>query len=421
MKRVGLVHGTFEPNADWCDPGSILYDTLRSRLHTKQFDIEEFHWTGRNTFRSRYAGSLILQRKIGRALASSSELFLVSHSHGGNVALKAADAHFSKAVKQIFIGTPFIRVNTKITEVAWFIGFMAFPLMTWSIYLLTSAFAGTFSYLIPQEDNFLRTYPVFHLLAFLAAILLLIPMFIIFATMAGSLFWWLLSAVPRLQQNVRDKKIVTFTNTRSPVGQALCIYTFFDEAYWILKVATGLLAVLLAAVYLTAAGAFLFSWLPICIDFKLSVIKSIFGDFGLRGALTPVPPCKVCRPERSDLLIGMFFFPASTILPLVMLISRWIANLFLLRAVFGLFDLPTALSSRISVSRTPFHSSSKVSSKRVALTAPAWRRFRFRHSMLVRDESIAHEVARWILLVSLSEAEQLGQGDNPNEIKDNRS
>ncbi|MBB3302922.1 hypothetical protein FHT72_006347 [Rhizobium sp. BK077] len=402
MKRVGLVHGTFEPNADWCDPGSVLYETLRNRLHAKQFEIKELHWTARNTFRSRYAGSLILQRKIAGALASSSELYLVSHSHGGNVALKASDAHFAQDVKQIFIGTPFIRVKTKITEVSWFAGLMALPLMSWSIYLIASALDATFGFLIPQADIFFRTYPILQLLAALVAIVLLAPMCVILASMFGSLIWWLLSAIPRLQQNVRDKKIVTLTNTCLPTGHVLCVYTLFDEAYWILKIATALLAVLLAAVWVTAAGAFIFSWLPIYIDFKLAVIKSVFGDFGLRGALTPIPPCRVCRPERSDLLIGMFFFPASAILPLALLISRWIANLFLVRAAFGLFDLPTALSSRISVSRTPFYSSSKVFRKRVALTAPAWSRFRFRHSVLVRDESIAHEVARWILMVSAS-------------------
>ncbi len=406
MKSVGLVHGTFEPNADWCDPGSIFYETLRRRLHRDQYIIEELHWAAKNTFRSRYAGSLMLQRKIARALAGSSSLFLVSHSHGGNVAVKASDAHFGKGVKHAFIGTPFIRVKMKVTDISWFFGLMFMPTMIWSFYLVGSAFAAVFDFLIPQLDSFLRAYSVLQLVAVLIGILVMIPICGFFTVLFALLTSWLLSAIPRLQQNMRDKKVIPLTNTRAPVGQALCVYTFFDEAYWTLKIATQLLTIILMAAYLTTAGSFLFSLLPIYIDFKLSVIKTIFGDFGLRGALTPVPPCRFCKPEQSPLLIGMFFFPASTILPLGMLILRWLANLLLLRVTFGLFDLPTALNSRISVSRTPFHASSKVSEKRVTLSTPAWSRFRYRHSILVRDEAIAHEVARWILEVSASDGDR---------------
>lgn len=50
---VTLVHGTFARKARWVSPKSNFRRLLRDSLTDRTVDIEAFHWSGRNSPKSR--------------------------------------------------------------------------------------------------------------------------------------------------------------------------------------------------------------------------------------------------------------------------------------------------------------------------------------------------------------------------------
>lgn len=123
---VTLVHGTFARDADWVQDG--LKDSensnepkshLRQRLTEKLGDVkfEIFKWTGGNSDVDRYAGADGLQWALKCVLKDHPDArhFVIGHSHGGNVILRALDgfseaSHISGAVT---LATPFIHCKPR--------------------------------------------------------------------------------------------------------------------------------------------------------------------------------------------------------------------------------------------------------------------------------------------------------------------
>ena len=106
MTKTGiLIHGTFSgPRAgvkQWYeleteDEGSFinrLETALRERGHLDPITWRVFSWSGLNTHNARLAAAEALYNVIRDVIDTSSEsqLFLIAHSHGGNVALKALE------------------------------------------------------------------------------------------------------------------------------------------------------------------------------------------------------------------------------------------------------------------------------------------------------------------------------------------
>jgi hypothetical protein len=117
---VVLVHGTFSDGDPWCRPNSELVRTIQDRFHDKRVLFHSFRWRGffgtrlNNSHFYRYTASERLSASL-RQLHDSfplAQIFVVAHSHGGNVALYAA----RKCSKQVplggivCLGTPFIRI-----------------------------------------------------------------------------------------------------------------------------------------------------------------------------------------------------------------------------------------------------------------------------------------------------------------------
>ena len=86
---VTLVHGTFARDAPWTRPGSALSAALR------QVDchVTQFTWSGRNSHRARSRGALALAEHLQQQVTEhpGATQWMIAHSHGGNVALHAAD------------------------------------------------------------------------------------------------------------------------------------------------------------------------------------------------------------------------------------------------------------------------------------------------------------------------------------------
>ena len=138
---IVLVHGTFAPGASWTQDGSLFRKRISELLKTKKVRFERFDWTGRwpgplkkinnsHTIRLSSAGRLQAKlREIGQAYPNA-RIFLVGHSHGGNVALYALkdDEIACRVSGVITLSTPFITCVPR-------------P-VTWGMYLGLLSFAG---------------------------------------------------------------------------------------------------------------------------------------------------------------------------------------------------------------------------------------------------------------------------------------
>ena len=111
-----LVHGTFARDADWVNnPQSPLRQRLQEKLGDVDFEV--FKWTGGNSDVDRYAGADGLQwaMRCVRKDHPDRRQFVIGHSHGGNVILRALDGfteagHIDGAVT---LATPFINCKPR--------------------------------------------------------------------------------------------------------------------------------------------------------------------------------------------------------------------------------------------------------------------------------------------------------------------
>jgi hypothetical protein len=391
---VAPVHGTFDPHPDWFVEGAAFYQAFAEELLPKRFSFFPLHWSAGNTFRSRYAGALMLRRNIIKRFRVIENLYLASHSHGGNVAVKATNTPSLSHVRHVTIGTPFIRLEKE----SWIIGaidvayatlFWYAGLFPWALHLVGSA--GT-RFIGPWFDSLNVILRVFVGVGLLPLFFLCILTFILTGL---ALYFRIRHFLINIETNKRDRSTRSLINFAPPANRMLCIYTKLDEAFWALKASTSVLrglnyAVILSMILLVG-GLFFASR-----EFKLHTIWMFFGDFGVQGALTKVPACIVCEPEESEVVTALFFFlPASAVF-LPVLLARLAGKLILFRFAFGMFDLPTALRTNIVVTRTPWKHVGEVDAACVQLSNRSWSRFRLRHTELARDQAIARKIMHWI-------------------------
>jgi pimeloyl-ACP methyl ester carboxylesterase len=105
-----LIHGTFARGAAWTGDDSKLVATLRDSFPLS--NIRRFLWTGHNSHAARLLAADQLRDEIeaiGREIPQA-KLHLISHSHGGNVALYALREHkvAQLVASLVCISTPFI-------------------------------------------------------------------------------------------------------------------------------------------------------------------------------------------------------------------------------------------------------------------------------------------------------------------------
>lgn len=86
-----LIHGTFARNAAWTHDGSTFCQGILGACPDLEF--HRIRWSGRNTQGARQAGVAKVREAVRQASAtySDSGIFLIAHSHGGNIALLAAE------------------------------------------------------------------------------------------------------------------------------------------------------------------------------------------------------------------------------------------------------------------------------------------------------------------------------------------
>jgi pimeloyl-ACP methyl ester carboxylesterase len=116
-----LIHGTFSRKAKWTERGSKLYEELRKAFPVSK--IEVFDWDAKNSHKSRIRAARDLETLVDKLSESfpRGKIFLVAHSHGGNIALYAS-RHFdcrSKLAGIVCMGTPFVIPSLRLMNPAY--------------------------------------------------------------------------------------------------------------------------------------------------------------------------------------------------------------------------------------------------------------------------------------------------------------
>src|ERR1043166_2182693 len=104
-----LVHGTrFLPfkRARWTRHDSLLPERLAKRFPDAH--IAEFRWSGAPTQASRQKWASALARQLNDLRREYDRLFVIGHSHGGNVGLAAIQLLCADDICLITLATPFI-------------------------------------------------------------------------------------------------------------------------------------------------------------------------------------------------------------------------------------------------------------------------------------------------------------------------
>jgi pimeloyl-ACP methyl ester carboxylesterase len=120
-----LIHGTHARNAQWTLPSSELSNALRQEFGDSTI-IEKIDWGGGNSFEARFLGTLKLASKIQdlHGERPRRRIFLIGHSHGGNVAAYYAsrDPENDEIAGLICLSTPFFWLDHRMpkNDLTWF-------------------------------------------------------------------------------------------------------------------------------------------------------------------------------------------------------------------------------------------------------------------------------------------------------------
>jgi hypothetical protein len=111
-----LIHGTRSPQAAWTAESSILCNALRARFGNAT-RFHQFVWSGKNSVFARQQAAAVLEDELGTSIAElpAARHYLIGHSHGGNIALKALGRrHLANAVAGVAcLSTPFIHIRRR--------------------------------------------------------------------------------------------------------------------------------------------------------------------------------------------------------------------------------------------------------------------------------------------------------------------
>ncbi len=115
---VFIIHGTFAGDASWIDVDGSTH-TFASEL-TRGFDkdviIESFHWSGHLSHDARVKAAKRLALRLDADQYSQSNVMIVAHSHGGNVALHAIGLTKRNVQTVVCLATPHALLKMKRDE-----------------------------------------------------------------------------------------------------------------------------------------------------------------------------------------------------------------------------------------------------------------------------------------------------------------
>ncbi len=106
-----LIHGTWASDTDWHLPGGTFYDELEKSCSTCNGQLIPYNWSGRLNHASRLQAAKGLV-KIIQSYPENAHIYLIGHSHGGNVAaltsqLLGQDIYNEHKITALYtLGTP---------------------------------------------------------------------------------------------------------------------------------------------------------------------------------------------------------------------------------------------------------------------------------------------------------------------------
>lgn len=114
---VTLVHGTFARDAAWTQEDSLLRIALEERLDAP-VTFRCVTWSGRNAVEARMEGARRLVEELRSQMQDSDAvLFVIAHSHGGNLAMYAMrdPAIRSRVAGLVTMATPFVVASRRLS------------------------------------------------------------------------------------------------------------------------------------------------------------------------------------------------------------------------------------------------------------------------------------------------------------------
>jgi hypothetical protein len=111
VKNIWLIiHGTFAKKASWHTAQGDFFKTLQERIGPNG-SIYNFIWSGENSYKARTQAGVACKNFIKTIMEPGDRLHIVGHSHGGNVAILAAQELTKEKSpltihKLITLGTP---------------------------------------------------------------------------------------------------------------------------------------------------------------------------------------------------------------------------------------------------------------------------------------------------------------------------
>ncbi len=309
--EVILIHGTWGQNARWTHEESGFCWSLSEKLK-RQVVFKRFSWSGRNGMFARAHAAAKLQSLLDEP--SQVPRLLITHSHGGSIALQAIGSGKHKVAGIVCLNTPFVLTLGRDVR---FASILAYELLAMTL-IGTAAFHLQWT-----------TWQV------------------VFAV----LFAWVLLGMlkPRLERWVFAKQAaMELRTTRRITAPVLCITSMEDEAFLILN---GLEAVANLPALLTTRA----------VPTLLIPGVLVAGLLNLIPVLTA--PWEVIGPRLADSLHGVTWVAAtlvSTVIYATLIFGGALACSFLLSTVlrgflFGVW-LPSAhIFGRTTVSLVPLN------------------------------------------------------------------
>ncbi len=96
-----IIHGTFAQYASWHKPNNTFITTLKKHLNHNA-EVHRFLWSGKNSYQARAEAGILCKDYIKNIMPPNGCLHIIGHSHGGNVAIIAAE-ELAKENSSIFI------------------------------------------------------------------------------------------------------------------------------------------------------------------------------------------------------------------------------------------------------------------------------------------------------------------------------
>ncbi len=101
-----VIHGTWSSETEWYMPGGDFFDALEITAHKQNATVVPFHWSGAITHQAREKAAINLAKLI-ETYDQATDITVIGHSHGGNVAILASHQLKKNKIFCLYtLGTP---------------------------------------------------------------------------------------------------------------------------------------------------------------------------------------------------------------------------------------------------------------------------------------------------------------------------